>query len=56
MSRRQTFTCAECQRTFPLADDEEAWKEAVRRFGPQLRRDDCKLVCGECYPLLEPVH
>jgi hypothetical protein len=51
------FTCAICSNAFFTSRaDDEAWEEARRRFGPQLRREDVKLVCADCYPQLEPVH
>jgi hypothetical protein len=52
-----TFVCAECGETFTSdIEDEKAWEEAKRRFGPGLKREDCKLVCMHCYPLMAPVH
>jgi hypothetical protein len=52
-----TFVCAACGETFVSdIDDEKAWAEALRRLGPGIKREDCKLVCTHCYPLMEPVH
>ena len=51
------FTCSDCGDTFPmLISDAEAWHEALLRFGPSLKREDCRLVCVECFDQLESVH
>lgn len=49
------FTCAHCGRTFDKeVPDEEALAEARSLFGQSLKKEECDVVCDDCWKLMHP--
>jgi hypothetical protein len=45
-----SYTCQHCKGVFESGwSDDEALKEMKENFGPDLAKDDCVIVCDDCY-------
>ena len=49
-SMARTYVCDECGKVFESEDsDEKAVLELRSNFGPNVKVEDCGVVCDECY-------
>lgn len=50
MPKKDTYQCAICGKTFEYNwTDEEAEEELKINFGPNMKKEECDLVCDDCY-------